>query len=118
MKMASVVSALLSSLAPSVFAQDGLQNQNHSAALRAVDYHYGMEVDIQKVLHRTDTSDKTGVVPVTLVYEDSEGEVRKLRFLEWGGTTADGTLASQIDAATADVTLASQIDVTPDSQIG
>ncbi|MNJ82185.1 hypothetical protein D3C77_814080 [compost metagenome] len=46
-----------------------------------------MDVDIQKVLHRTDTSDKTGVVPVTLVYEDSEGEVRKIRFLEWGGST-------------------------------
>ncbi|MNJ77404.1 hypothetical protein D3C77_748990 [compost metagenome] len=57
-------------------------------------------------------------MPVTLVYEDSEGEVRKLRFLEWGGTTADGTLASQIEAATADVTLASQINVTSDSQIG
>jgi hypothetical protein len=118
MKMASVVSALLSSLAPSVFAQDGIQNQSHSAALPAVDYHYGMDVDIQKVLHRTDTSDKTGVVPVTLVYEDSEGEVRKLRFLEWGGTTADGSLASQIEAATTDATLASQIDITPDSQIG
>ncbi len=118
MKMASVVSALLSSLAPSVFAQDGIQNQNHGAALPAVDYHYGMEIDIQKVLHRTDTSDKTGVVPVTLVYEDSEGEVRKLRFLEWGGTTADGTIASQVDLAAADVTLSSQVDVAPDNQIG
>ncbi|MBO3277199.1 DUF2790 domain-containing protein [Pseudomonas schmalbachii] len=85
MKMASVVSALLSSLAPSVFAQDGLQN--HGAGVEPVDYHYGMEIDVQKVLHRTDTSQKTGVVPVTLVYEDSDGEVRKLRFLEWGGST-------------------------------
>jgi hypothetical protein len=84
MKMASVVSALLSSLAPSVFAQDGLEN--HSAGIAAVEYHYGMDIDVQKVLHRTDTSDKTGVVPVTLVYEDSEGEVHKVRFLEWGGT--------------------------------
>ncbi|GLZ87190.1 hypothetical protein Pres01_32410 [Metapseudomonas resinovorans] len=86
MKMASVVSALLTSLAPSVFAQDGTPNQGSGIA--PVDYHYGMEVDIQKVLHRTDTSQKTGVVPVTLVYEDSDGEVHKLRFLEWGGSTA------------------------------
>lgn len=85
MKMASVVSALLTSLAPSVFAQDGLQNQG--TGIKPVDYHYGMDVDIHKVLHRTDTSDKVGVVPVTLVYEDSEGEVHKLRFLEWGGST-------------------------------
>ncbi|AOE84280.1 DUF2790 domain-containing protein [Pseudomonas sp. TCU-HL1] len=86
MKMASVVSALLTSLAPSVFAQEGIQNQG--SGLAPVDYHYGMDVDIQKVLHRTDTSGKTGVVPVTLVYEDSEGEVHKIRFLEWGGNTA------------------------------
>ncbi|MOA53054.1 hypothetical protein D3C78_1764520 [compost metagenome] len=47
-----------------------------------------MEIDVQKVLHRTDTSQLTGVVPVTLVYEDSDGEVHKVRFLEWGGAVA------------------------------
>ena len=93
MKMASVVSALLSSLAPSVFAQEGLQNPGTGVA--PVDYHYGMEIDIQKVLHRTDTSDKIGVVPVTLVYEDSAGEVHKIRFLEWGGTSGSNA-TSQI----------------------
>ncbi|WP_137820661.1 DUF2790 domain-containing protein [Pseudomonas sp. 2FG] len=86
MKMASVVSAVISSLAPSVFAQDGVQTPG--AGLPVEEYHYGMEIDVQKVLHRTDTSDKTGAVPVTLVYEDSEGEVHKIRFLEWGGTPA------------------------------
>ncbi|RJG09305.1 DUF2790 domain-containing protein [Pseudomonas cavernicola] len=89
MKLASVVSAVISSLAPSVFAQDGLQEPG--ASISAVDYHYGMEIDVQKVLQRTDTSQKTGVVPVTLVYEDSEGEVHKIRFLEWGGSTASTT---------------------------
>ncbi|MCY1179941.1 hypothetical protein D3C76_843000 [compost metagenome] len=86
MKMASVVSALLSSLAPSIFAQDGIQNPG--AGLPVVEYHHGMEIDVQKVLHRTDTSQLTGVVPVTLVYEDSDGEVHKVRFLEWGGAVA------------------------------
>lgn len=94
MKMASVVSALLSSLAPSVFAQDGLQNQG--AGVAPVDYHYGMDIDVQKVLHRTDTSGRVGVVPVTLVYEDSEGEVHKIRFLEWGGSTVTPDHPSQI----------------------
>jgi hypothetical protein len=54
-----------------------------------------MEIDVQKVLHRTDTSDKIGVVPVTLVYEDSAGEVHKIRFLEWGGTSGSNA-TSQI----------------------
>ncbi|RJG08850.1 DUF2790 domain-containing protein [Pseudomonas cavernicola] len=89
MKLASVVSAVISSLAPSVFAQDGLHEPG--ARISAVDYHYGMEIDVQKVLQRTDTSQKTGVVPVTLVYEDSEGEMHKIRFLEWGGSTASTT---------------------------
>jgi hypothetical protein len=28
---------------------------------------------------------------VTLVYEDSDGEIHKIRFLEWGGSPADPT---------------------------
>ncbi|KJZ36925.1 DUF2790 domain-containing protein [Pseudomonas sp. B21-040] len=89
MNMATVVSAVISSLAPSVFDQNGLQEPG--AHVSAVDYHYGMEIDVKQVLRRTDTSDKTGVVPVTLVYLDSQGEVHKLRFLEWGGSPANPT---------------------------
>jgi hypothetical protein len=80
---------VISSLAPSVFDQNGLQEPG--AHVSAVDYHYGMEIDVKQVLRRTDTSDKTGVVPVTLVYLDSQGEVHKLRFLEWGGSPANPT---------------------------
>lgn len=68
-----------------LFAQNGLQEPG--ASVSAVDYHYGMEIDVKKVLQRTNTSQKTGVVPVTLVYEDSEGELHKIRFFEWGGST-------------------------------
>jgi hypothetical protein len=50
-----------------------------------------MEIDVKRVLQRTDTSNKTGVVPVTLVYEDSKGEVHKIRFLEWGASPANLT---------------------------
>ncbi|MGA3798556.1 hypothetical protein PS726_00596 [Pseudomonas fluorescens] len=89
MSMATIVSAVISSLAPSVFDQNSLQEPG--AHVSAVDYHYGMEIDVKQVLQRTDTSDKTGVVPVTVVYLDSEGEVHKIRFLEWGGSAADPT---------------------------
>jgi hypothetical protein len=87
MNMATVVSAVISSLAPSVFDQNGLQEPG--AHVSAVDYHYGMDIDVKQVLQRTDTSDKTGVVPVTLVYLDSQGEVHKIRFLEWGASPAN-----------------------------
>jgi len=89
MSMATIVSAVISSLAPSVFDQNSLQEPG--AHVSAVDYHYGMEIDVKQVLQRTDTSDKTGVVPVTVVYLDSQGEVHKIRFLEWGGSPADPT---------------------------
>ena len=33
------------------------------------------------------------MVPVILVYEDSEGEVHKIRFLEWGASPASAAQA-------------------------
>ncbi|WP_433766282.1 DUF2790 domain-containing protein [Pseudomonas putida] len=89
MNMATVVSAVISSLAPTVFDQNGLQEPG--AHVSSVDYHYGMEIDVKRVLKRTDTSSKSGVVPVTLVYEDSQGEIHKIRFLEWGASPANPT---------------------------
>ncbi|CAI8916436.1 MULTISPECIES: DUF2790 domain-containing protein [Pseudomonas] len=89
MSMATIVSAVISSLAPSVFDQNNLQEPG--AHVSAVDYHYGMDIDVKQVLQRTDTSDKTGVVPVTVVYLDSQGELHKIRFLEWGASPASPT---------------------------
>lgn len=86
MSMATIVSAVISSLAPSVFDHSSLQDSG--AHVPAVEYHYGMNIDVKRVLQRTDTSAKTGVVPVTVVYEDSKGEIHKIRFLEWGGSPA------------------------------
>lgn len=88
MKIASLVTAVLSGFAPSVFADD--LNPAPGAGLPAVDYHYGMKVDVAKVLHRTDNSGKSGVVPVIVVYEDSLGEVHKLKYQEWGGRAQNG----------------------------
>ncbi|WP_068825708.1 DUF2790 domain-containing protein [Pseudomonas sp. BMS12] len=84
MKIASIVSAVISSLAPQVFADPV---KDIGAHIPAVDYHYGMQLDIASVLQRTDNSDKTGVVPTIVIYRDSLGEVHKLRYLEWGGKT-------------------------------
>ena len=89
MSMTTIVSAVISSLAPSVFDQNSLQEPG--AHISAVEYHYGMEIDVKRVLQRTDTSDKTGVVPVTVVYLDSQGELHKIRFLEWGASPASPT---------------------------
>ncbi|PMZ87062.1 MULTISPECIES: DUF2790 domain-containing protein [unclassified Pseudomonas] len=89
MSMATIVSAVISSLAPSVFDQNSLQEPG--AHVSAVDYHYGMDIDVKQVLQRTDTSHKTGVVPVTVVYLDSQGELHKIRFLEWGASPANPT---------------------------
>ncbi|AYF87732.1 DUF2790 domain-containing protein [Pseudomonas sp. JS3066] len=87
MKIASAVSAVLASLAPSVFAQD--HHRDVGAGIPAVDYHYGMELDVQRVLYRTDATQRAGVVPVTMVYEDSQGDLHKVRFLEWGSHTSN-----------------------------
>ncbi|AHD16518.1 hypothetical protein C163_23080 [Pseudomonas sp. FGI182] len=89
MSMATIVSAVISSLAPSVFDHNSLQEPG--AHISAVEYHYGMNIDVKRVLQRTDTTDKTGVVPVTVVYEDSKGEIHKIRFLEWGRSPAAPT---------------------------
>ena len=89
MSMATIVSAVISSLAPSVFDHNSLHEPG--AQISAIEYHYGMNIDVKRVLQRTDTTDKTGVVPVTVVYEDSKGEIHKIRFLVWGGSPAAAT---------------------------
>lgn len=87
MKIASLVSAVISSIAPLAFAEDA-GKIGHGVPV--VDYHYGMHLDVASVLQRTDNSGKSGVVPSILVYRDSQGEVHKVRFLEWGGRSSDG----------------------------
>jgi hypothetical protein len=56
-----------------------------ASQVQAVDYHYGLVLDIDKVIHITDTSDKVGVVPATITYLDSQGQLRKLNYLQLGG---------------------------------
>lgn len=65
-------------LAQAPLAEDASQVQ-------AQDYHYGMALDVHKVIHISDNSDKVGVVPATITYLDSQGRLHKLNYLELGG---------------------------------
>jgi hypothetical protein len=85
MKIASVISTLISSFAPFAFATDAQPGSD----IPPEDYHYGMQLDVKQVLHRTDNTGKTGVVPTIVVYKDSQGELHKIRYLEWGGKTSE-----------------------------
>lgn len=83
-KITSFIAAVISSIAPLAFADP---IKDIGAHIPVEDYHYGMQLDVASVLQRTDNSNKSGVVPTILVYRDSQGEVHKMRYLEWGGKT-------------------------------
>lgn len=52
-------------------------------------YHYGMKLDIARVLSISDTSQVCAVVPSVMHYEDSKGELRALEYLIHGGGCYD-----------------------------
>lgn len=85
MKTLIALSALTTVFATNVFAAPG---QPKSDA--APHYAYGQKLDVQRVISITDVSQQVGVVPVTLVYEDSEGQVRQVVFSQIGGGASGG----------------------------
>lgn len=84
MKAAFALFALTSVFAAGAFAQDG-SDRNVANNLPVETYHYGMKLDVQKIISKTDVSNKSGAVPVTMVYQDSKGELHKLQYLQQGG---------------------------------
>lgn len=52
-------------------------------------YHYGMQLDIARVLSISDTSQVCAVVPSVMHYEDSKGQLRALEYLIHGGGCSD-----------------------------
>jgi hypothetical protein len=50
------------------------------------DYVYGKELDVAKVISITDVSRERGVVPVTMKYEDSNGQVHEVQYMVEGGS--------------------------------
>ncbi|MGX5218672.1 MULTISPECIES: DUF2790 domain-containing protein [Pseudomonas] len=85
MKASIALAAALLSLAPAAFA-----STSNAAKVDPVQYQYGTELDVAKVISLTDVSQQRGVVPVTMVYKDSEGNVHKLQFLQLGGANSSG----------------------------
>jgi hypothetical protein len=77
--------ALLAVLGPVGAALAQAPLDQDASQVQAQDYHYGMALDIQKVIHISDNSDKVGVVPTTLTYLDSQGRLHKLNYLDLGG---------------------------------
>ncbi|MBD9504550.1 DUF2790 domain-containing protein [Pseudomonas sp. PDM17] len=50
----------------------------------------GVKPDIAKVISISDARNACGVVPVTLVYEDSQGVRKSLEYQVWGGGCSGG----------------------------
>lgn len=84
MKIAAITATLIAAFAPIAFANEKAPT---SAQVDVKQYQYGMQLDIDQVLQRTDNSRQSGVVPSVMVYRDSQGDVHAVRFLEWGGQT-------------------------------
>ncbi|GGK10060.1 DUF2790 domain-containing protein [Pseudomonas matsuisoli] len=86
MKISKAVSAFIASLAPFAFAEGPADKVGQG--LPAVKYQYGMKLDVEQVLYRTDNSDKIGVAPTEVVYRDTSGALHKIQFMEWGGRSS------------------------------
>lgn len=86
MKISKAVSTLIASFAPFAFADTSPEKLGQH--LQPEPYQYGMKLDVEQVLYRTDNSSKVGVAPTEVVYRDSSGSLHKIRFLEWGGRTS------------------------------
>ncbi len=83
----SIAVVILSALAAtSAFAK----NDHQAEPVQSVEYHYGMSLDVKRVISLTETSDSTGVVPATLIYEDSQGQVHSIEFTQAGRLGSEG----------------------------
>ncbi|MFT0625677.1 DUF2790 domain-containing protein [Ectopseudomonas guguanensis] len=85
MKFAALNASVIAVLAPLAIASE---KAPATPKVEVQEYQYGMQLDIDQVLQRTDNSRKSGVVPSVLVYRDSQGEVHAVRFMEWGGLSS------------------------------
>lgn len=88
MKLSTIALAALVSISPIAFAKSS--NPAVQGTNAAVSYEYGTELDIKRVISLTDTRDQEGVVPATMVYEDSNGAVKVIQYRELGGAGKAG----------------------------
>ena len=79
----------LAGLPAFVFAAE--QAESSVAEAPAVErYHYGMELDIAKVLSRSDIPNACGVVPAYMTYQDHQGRIHKLEYRVFGQGCSNG----------------------------
>lgn len=62
---------------------------SHLEQIPVETYHYGMTLDVARVLSISDTSQVCDVVPSVMHYEDREGKLRALEYLIHGGGCSD-----------------------------
>ncbi|MNO50920.1 hypothetical protein D3C76_413080 [compost metagenome] len=86
--MKAVVILALASLSPFAFAEEANAGAAQSSAVEQ--YTYDMKLDIAHVISTTDVSDKCGVVPARMTYEDSEGQRHTIQYQVWGGGCSGG----------------------------
>jgi hypothetical protein len=81
MKYTIATALLVSAFATGAFAADSRSAQDN---IPVEEYHYGMKVDVAKVIsiEETDTNDLNNAEPATMVYQDHQGNLHKLQYLE------------------------------------
>ena len=53
-------------------------------------YHYGMKLDIARIISRSEIPDACGVVPAYMTYEDHQGRVHRLEYMVFGQGCSNG----------------------------
>lgn len=79
MKYTIAFSMLAALSTTQAFAQDEVTSDTQS--LPTEQYHYGMKVDVAKVIHLSGNQDRAGLTRSVMIYKDPQGEVHKLQYL-------------------------------------
>lgn len=58
--------------------------KREGAIAQGVDYKYGMDLDIKKVIKTSPPSKKCGPAPAEMTYEDSRGELHTINYIKHG----------------------------------
>lgn len=85
--MKSFAVLALASLSSIAFAATAADNSQQGPEV--VQYQYGMDLDVAKVISTSDVSSICGVTRSVMVYEDHQGERHSLSYLEMGKGCAD-----------------------------
>ncbi|MFZ6045503.1 DUF2790 domain-containing protein [Pseudomonas sp. CR3202] len=83
--------ALLALAGMSAFALAEEPAESAVAVQPAIEqYHYGMEMDIAKVISRSEIPDVCGIVPAYMTYEDHQGNVHRVEYRVFGKGCSNG----------------------------